>query len=115
MQMRDKRSQTLADAIIDNHEALRYYTPEEMKLRLEWAGYNVEPLADGSLAGRLFEGGGGYKINFGGDGIFQYHPAQMSHHDGEYWKVQKQGVGEWYDRKGKLIKRKINGKTVKID
>ena len=115
MQMRDKKSLTLVDTIIEYHEALEYYTPEGMKRRLERAGYVVEPLSDGSFAGIAFEDGGGYKIVFGGDGIFQYHPAYRSHHGGEYWKTQKQGIGEWYDRKGKLIKRKVNGKEVSID
>jgi hypothetical protein len=115
MQFRDKKSLTLVNAIIDNHAALKYYTPEEMMYRLERAGYMIESLSDGSFAGVPFEDGGGYKINFGGDGIFQYHPADHSHHGGEYWKTQMQGIGEWYDRKGKLIKRKVNGKTVAID
>ena len=94
MQMRDKKSLTLVNAIIDNHKALKYYTPEAMKQRLERAGYIVEPLSDGALAGTKFEEGGGYKINFGGDGIFQYHPAEHSHHGGAYWKVKNGPTGK---------------------
>ena len=86
-----------------------------MKRRLQRAGYNVNPLGKGSLKDKRFEDGGDFKINFGGDGIFQYHPAKGSHHEGEYWKIQKQGIGEWYDREGKLTRRKINGETVKFD
>ena len=107
MQMRDNKSQTLVDAIIENHEALKYYTPEGMKYRLERAGYNVTPLKRGSLRGKPFEEGGGYVINFGGDGIFQYHPSARSHHGGTYWKV-KNGLtgkrGRHYDLAGNEIK-----------
>lgn len=97
MQVRDKISQTLVDAIVDNHEALKYYSPASMKQRLERAGYEVRPLSKGNYKGVPFEKGGGYKINFGGDGIFQYHPERRSHHDGAYWKI-KNGEKEFrYD------------------
>lgn len=29
----------------------------------------------------------GYKINFGGDGLFQFHPEKGSHHKGPYYKI----------------------------
>lgn len=107
MQVRDKRSLTLVDAIINNHEALQYYTPEAMKRRLQRAGYDVTPLKKGGLQGKLFEDGGGYVINFGGDGIFQYHPSARSHHGGAYWKIRNGRTGKkgiHYDMGGKEIK-----------
>lgn len=112
MQIRDKKSSTLVDAIIKNHEALKYYTPEAMKRRLERAGYRVTALKKGSLKDKLFEDGGGYVTNFGGDGIFQYHPKDRTHHGDEYWKVQNGKIGEWYDRSGALIRRTVDGKEV---
>ena len=102
------KADVLVNAIVENHEALKYYTPAGMKRILEDAGYSVETLSRGSLKGKPFEEGGGYKINFGGDGIFQYHPAERSHHGGEYWKIQHGKVGVWYDRQGKEIKRNQN-------
>lgn len=108
MQVRDKKSITLVNAIIENHEALKYYTPDQMFKRLQNAGYDVKPLSQGAQRGVPFEEGGGYKINFGGDGIFQYHPAEKSHHGGEYWKIKHGKVGVWYDGQGKEIKRNQN-------
>lgn len=107
MQVRDARSLTLVNAIIENHEALKHYTPEGMKRRLERAGYDVTPLKKGSLKGIPLEAGGGYIVNFGGDGAFQFHPAEHSHHGTAYWKV-KNGLtgkrGTHYDMGGNEIK-----------
>ena len=100
MQVRDKRPYTLINAIIENYEALKHYSPEGMKHRLERAGYNVIPLGRGSLRNKPFEEGGGYKINFGGDAIFQYHPAEKSHHGGAYWKIHQAKVEHRYDMAG---------------
>ena len=79
-----------------------------MKKILEDAGYIIKTLSRGSQKGKPFEEGGGYKKNFGGDGIFQYHPAEGSHHGGSYWKIQHGKVGVWYDGQGKEIKRNQN-------
>lgn len=62
--------------------------------------YNVIPLGRGSLRNKPFEEGGGYKINFGGDAIFQYHPAEKSHHGGAYWKIHQGKVEHRYDMAG---------------
>ena len=88
-QIRSQRdSSILVNEIIQNHEALQYYTPKKMRDILENAGYKVLPLSNGNLKGVTFRDGGGYKVNFGGDGIFQYHPENRSHHGGAYWKIQ---------------------------
>ena len=88
MQVRDKKSLTLVDAIIENHDALQYYTPEDMKRCLERAGYQVEPLGNRSkhVPNIPFEQGGGYRVHFGGDGYLQYHPAGGKHKIA-YWKI----------------------------
>lgn len=70
-----------------NHIGLRKYTPESMKNALEQAGFTIQPLNRGNYKGVPFEQGGGYKTNYGGNGIFQYHPPARSHHGGAYWKV----------------------------
>lgn len=105
MQVRDKRSTTLADAIIDNHEALRYYSPKQLKERMERAGYKIEPLGSKSkhIPGIPFDQGGGYRVFFGGDGYLQYHP-EGGRHKIAYWKISN---GERrvhkYDLEGKEV------------
>lgn len=91
--------------IVAHPEMLGQYTPGELKDALEKMGYSVVPLSDGSLKGRKFEDGGGYKVNFGGDGILQYHPEKGSHHNGEYYKTSTGLKGiTWYDRYGNEIR-----------
>lgn len=81
----------LSEVIRNNHEALAYFTPGMMKDFLTNLGYDVLPLRGKNYNGIPFEDGGGYKIMFGGDGVFMYHPAGRSHHGGEYWKVSGKG------------------------
>ncbi len=103
MQVRDRNARTLVDAVVQNHQALRHYTPKNMLARLVRAGYEVSPLKKGSLINMPFEEGGGYKINFGGEGIFQYHPSNRSHHGGAYWKIKKGDIERRYDLAGNQI------------
>ena len=100
---RIKRENNLgfADKIASHPKILQAYTPERLKETLENAGYDVKPLNKGSLKGKLFEDGGGFKVNFGGDGILQYHPEKKSHHSGEYYKISTgKGGTKRYDLKG---------------
>lgn len=73
--------------LISNTEKLQNFTPHSLKIILSNSGYEVKTLNRGSLKGISFEEGGGYKVNFGMDGIFQYHPAKGSHHEGAYYKI----------------------------
>lgn len=98
-------SSGLTDAIINNHEGLALFTPEGMKTTLEQTGYEVKPLGHGGLKGVSFEDGGGYRINYGGDGIFQYHPEKGSHHGGAYWKVKNGEKEARYDMDGNIKKQ----------
>lgn len=84
----------IVQKIVQLPQSLKDYTPDSLKKALEDAGYIVKPLAKGSLKGIAFEDGGGFKVNFGGDGIIQYHPAAHSHHNGEYYKIStaKEGI-----------------------
>lgn len=84
----------ICQVFIENHWSLRCFTPEGMKSWLEENGFDVTPLNKGSLKGIFFEDGGGYKIHFGGDGYFQYHPEKGSHHEGAYWRVSNGKYGD---------------------
>ncbi len=70
-----------------NPQSLSSYTPKTLKDALEQSGFEIKPLARGSLKGIAFEQGGGYKINFGDGGLIQYHPDNGSHHGGAYYKI----------------------------
>lgn len=78
------------------------YTPARLKKELEEAGYEVMPLGRGFHAGRRFEDGGGFRVNFAEDGgYFQYHPKEGSHHGGEYYKFCSGKGGQIrYDKDG---------------
>ena len=80
------------------------YSPESLKRELEARGFEVKPLSHGSLKGMTFEEGGGFKINFQGDSLLQYHPETKSHHFGPYYKISdnKHGI-RWFDMNGDEI------------
>ena len=66
---------------------------KEMYKFLSKKGYDIRPLSKGSLKGKQFNEGGGYKVNWGGDRILQYHPAKGSHHGGAYYKLSSGETG----------------------
>jgi hypothetical protein len=66
--------------------------------------YKVKPLSKGRFKGVPYEKGGGFKVNYNGDGLFQYHP-KGGHHGGKaYYKISngKKGTHR-YDLNGKEI------------
>ena len=72
------------------------------KRELESRGFDVKPLSRGKHKGKLFEAGGGYKVNYRGDGIIEYHPAKGSRHGGRYYKIGNAEKGlRWFDTKGR--------------
>ncbi len=83
----EENGMRLADKIAKHPKMLSAYTPKGLKASLEKAGYTVKSLNRGKYKGVTFEDGGGYKVNFGGDGILQYHPEKGSHHGGAYYKI----------------------------
>ena len=85
--IRDENGLGLADKLTSHPKMLGAYTPKGLKQSLEKAGYEVKPLNQGKYKGISFEDGGGFKVNFGGDGIIQYHPEKGSHHGGAYYKI----------------------------
>ena len=99
--IKQENSLGLADRLANHPQMLQAYTPKGLKASLEKDGYEVKPLGRGSLKGVAFEDGGGYRVNFGGDQILQYHPAEGSHHSGEYYKISSgKGGTRRYDRYG---------------
>ena len=88
-----QKRNTLSEYIRQNHKVLAEYTPDSMLEALKKSGLQVEPLSGGKLRGIPYESGGGYKANFGGDGVLIYHPEKGSHHGGEYWKLSGGGKG----------------------
>ena len=75
-------------------------TPKEWKDYLDNLGFETKPLGAGSLKGIKFEDGGGYRINYRGDGYLQYHP-EGRHHTVAYYKVSNAKNGtKRFDMKG---------------
>lgn len=100
---RIKRENNLGfvEKIASHPKMLQAYTPKRLKELFEKDGCDVKPLNRGSLKGKSFEEGGGFKVNFGGDGILQYHPEKKSHHNGAYYKISTgRGGTKRYDLKG---------------
>lgn len=93
----------IEDLVSDSHK-LENYTPHSLNIILANSGYEVKPLNRGSLKGVSLEDGGGYKVNFGKDGILQYHPAG-GHHDGiEYYKISTGKTGtSRFNVKGEML------------
>lgn len=88
-------SNDIVGTVVENHMGLGEFSPQSMKDMLENAGYETKPLnKSATWKGVPFEQGGGYKITFGGDGYFQYHPEEGSHHKGAYWRVSNGKYGD---------------------
>lgn len=93
-----------AQKLAEHPKMLGAYTPKGLKEALERKGYEVKPMSGGNFAGISFEEGGGFKVNFGGDGILMYHPNERSHHGGAYYKISTgKGGRHRYDTKGNEI------------
>ena len=68
----------------DDSKILGQRTPAGWKDFLDDLGFETKPLGAGSLKGIRFEDGGGYRINYRGDGYLQYHPPGTHHGDAYY-------------------------------
>ncbi|MGN0694618.1 MAG: hypothetical protein ACI4LK_06900, partial [Lentihominibacter sp.] len=91
-------------ALIENAKMFERLSPETIMSELERAGLKVKPLSRGTLKGISFEDGGGFKANFGKDGVLLYHPEQYSHHGEAYVKISS----------GKGVRRyNLNGEEIK--
>ncbi len=93
------------DDLLTNPQILAGTSGEELYNYLLKNGYDVKPLGKGSFKGISFEEGGGFKVNWGGDRILQYHPESLSHHSGAYFKISSGETGTIrIDLNGNLIK-----------
>lgn len=93
-----KGIKSLLHEIVEHPETLERYTPASLKSELEKEGNDVKVLGQGRWKNVPFEDGGGYKVNFGAEGILMYHPAEHSHHGGEYYKIStgRKGTHHYY-------------------
>ena len=88
-------------AIIENHDVLKYYRPQELKRIFVDKGYTVLSSAgQGYYKKNPDEANDVFRVLFSGDGSFRYHPKEHSHHGGAYYKLTKQGVKKWYNLNG---------------
>jgi hypothetical protein len=95
------------DQLLNEPQQLGERTPEEWYTFLANNGCEPMPLGRGALENLPFESGGGYRVHWGGDKYFQYHPAERSHHDDEYYKMSSGVDGiRWFDMKGNLTRSK---------
>jgi len=81
------------DEIFSSPDSLSIISGDDMYRYLKEKSYDVYPLSRGSAKGVLFEDGGGFKVNWGGDRIIQYHPSKGSHHSGAYFKISSGETG----------------------
>ena len=81
------------DDLLSNPKKLAGVSGKELYNYLLENGYDVKPLGKGSFKGIPFEEDGGYKVNWGGDRILQYHPESLSHHGGAYFKISSGETG----------------------
>lgn len=96
--------------IQDDPTLLRYYTPITLKRTLDEIGAEVTPLKRGRHKGQPFEEGGGYIVNYSGNGVLEYHPAKNSRHGGKYYKLSDSENGKrWFNSKGQEIDVKATG------
>ena len=81
------------DDLLNSPNKLAGTSGKELYNYLIKNGYDVKPLGKGSFKGIPFEEGGGFKVNWGGDRILQYHPESFSHHGGAYFKISSGETG----------------------
>lgn len=92
------------DDLLNDPSKLKGVKPDELIKYLKDKGYNPQPLSGGSLKGKSCENGGGFKVNWGGDRILQYHPGSRHHGGVPYWKFSSGKTGtNRYDMLGNLI------------
>lgn len=93
-----------AKLFVDDPSTFTLFNPISLKRELERRGFEVRPLGRGRHKGQPFENGGGYIVNFGGNGAIEYHPAKQSRHGGRYYKVSDAVHGKrWFDINGNEI------------
>ena len=80
------------DILFDSPQMLGRLTPEAWYRLLCEYGYDVKPLGRGNFKNVPFKNGGGFRVLWGGDRIFQYHPPGRTHHGKDaYYKLKRGG------------------------
>ena len=94
------------DDILNDPSKLKGVKPEELYKHLKDNGYDPTPLNKSrNYSGVPFEEGGGFKVNWGGDRILQYHPGSSYHGDVPYYKISSGSTGtQRFDMDGNFIK-----------
>ncbi|MCL2421128.1 MAG: hypothetical protein FWD03_04655 [Defluviitaleaceae bacterium] len=95
------------DSFFDNPSNLAKATPEMWYKYLKRSGCDPKPLRKGSIGAVEFEKGGGYKVNWNGDKMLQYHPPGRNHHGGSaYYKLSSGASGTMrFNLKGEPLPR----------
>ena len=91
--------------LVNHPEVLGNKSPAEYRTKLEDLGFDVTPLKRGKLKGVEFENGGGFGVNYSGNGYIQYHPSGGSHHESAYYKLSDAKHGK---RRFKLNGEELN-------
>nr|WP_238557991.1 hypothetical protein [Paenibacillus sp. A9] len=94
------------DDILNDPSKLKGVKPEELYKHLKDNGYNPTPLNKiRNYSGVPFEEGGGFKVNWGGDRILQYHPGSSYDGDVPYYKISSGSTGtQRFNMDGNFIK-----------
>ncbi len=95
------------DDFLNEPKKLGGIKPDVLYNYLVEKGYSLSPLMDGDLRGIEFKDGGGFKVNWGGDRILQYHPRGRHHGYQPYYKLASGKTGRRrYDMEGNELKDK---------
>lgn len=91
------------ESFISNPENLGRHSSGQIYNWLKKNGMDPKPLSRGSTKGISYQNGGGYKVTWGGNSLFSYHPPGR-HHGGEaYYKISNSKEGtKRYTLKGEL-------------
>ena len=91
------------DTFVANPKNLGKHSSSQIYDWLKKIKMDPKPLGQGSIKGIPYEDGGGYRVNWGGDKLFQYHPPGGHHGGSAYYKISNgiDGVKR-YTLKGEL-------------
>jgi hypothetical protein len=93
--------------LLSNPENLKNHSPKEWYEIFLQNGFTPRPLGRGNYKGIEFNDGGGYRVHWDGDKMFQYHPSKRSRYGGAYYKISSGITSDnRYDLTGKLLKKR---------
>jgi len=93
------------EEMFNNPKSLGNATPDDWYRLFILNGYTPKPLGKGNYRNIPYENGGGYRVHWGGDRIFQYHPAKRTHHGNDsYYKLSSGLTG--------ILRFDLDGNTI---